>query len=267
MSVLLCLWLLWSLATERQRPLILHDNRSFECRTLATDPSLPRFHIQTIHHAGSEPLSQRLCRSDVMSSFYGTVETLWQQRGKLSARDIVEERYDLFWNRDRRVQSLVPNFDQYYEPLLTLPDYRVLWFSQSEAPQLTPEYFLARKVGLLEDMESNSHFLLPLNQLKELGVDVSSLHIVYYASYHLLEDAFWRGEVDLISDGEWLWDKAGERQLYSTLIDDASTMGNWYARVNRPPAIDCVLQVALRESTPGLNQSQGMPMAADGGCP
>ncbi|WP_439135084.1 hypothetical protein, partial [Pseudomaricurvus sp.] len=224
----------------------LPDHRSFRCETASHPNDLPDYQILTVHYAGAEKLARSLCESSAMALHYGGVNIQWLPRADLTAKHIVEERFDLFWSRDQRVQGLVPRFNQYYESIFELPHYQVLWFSRQEIPSLTPEYFYQRSIGLLEDMESYSHFLMPLNQLKTLGVDVSRLKITYFPNYYLLQQAFWNGDVDLISDGAWLQSNAGDRSLYSQLIDDHAAMGRWYVRRNRPDGIDCDLLQGLQ---------------------
>ena len=261
--VLLLGVVLFAQLVQRDLPLLYPgEYRSLQCSTGSDDHSLPLFRVLTVVDNGAQAFARRLCSSLIMRQHYSGVEVQWRPRSELSARDIVEERFDLFWNRDRRVQSLVPNFEQYYQTVARLPDYAVAWFSLQQTPQLTPEFFYARSVGLLEDMQSNSHFLMPLMHLKALGVDLTRTRIRYFPNYHALQQAFWSGEVNLISDADWLQDMAGDRVLYRTLIDSHASMGRWYARRHRDRGIDCVLVEGLRELVASL-KSSGLQVTFD----
>lgn len=262
--VLSGLMLMRVMSTDILPVLQLPDHRSFRCDIANTRDDLPDYQILTVHYSGAEKLARELCQSTALKQHYGGVNIQWFPRGELTARHIVEERFDLFWSRDQRVQGLVPRFNQYYESIFQLPHYQVMWFSQNKIPALTPEYFDQHSIGLLEDMESYSHFLMPLNQLKALGVDVSRLRITYFPNYYLLKQAFWRGDVDLISDGSWLEASAGDRTLYHKLIDEHAAMGHWYARRTRPAAIDCALVRSLHDYTGHLqSMSVGYASATD----
>ncbi len=230
--------------------------RFLHCTTASESADLPLFRVLSVVDNGAQAFARQLCDSSVMGQYYSAVEVHWRPRSELSARDIVEERYDLFWSRDRRVQSLVPNFDQYYQTVARLPDYSVAWFSLQQTPALTPEYFYSHSIGLLEDMQSNSHFLMPLMHLKELGVDLTRTRIRYYPNYHALQQAFWSGDVDLISDSDWLQEMTGDRPLFRTLIDNHASMGRWYARRHRPRAVDCVLVQGLQQLVDSLQDAE-----------
>ncbi|WP_317931908.1 hypothetical protein [Halioxenophilus sp. WMMB6] len=223
----------------------IHDYRSVSCTPPSAQPKLPRFRVLTVSNRGAKELANQLCNAPPMANRFSQIEVTWLHRDQLSARDIVDETYDLFWSRDRRVQHLVPNLEQYYQPIVKLPSYEVAWFSLKGQPELTKEYFYQHSIGLLEDLESNSHFLLPLTQMKSLGVDLGRAKIVYYSSYYELRQAFWSGEVDLISDGLWLVKESRDRSLYWATIDNGSPMGHWYARQNRDRALDCTLLTGL----------------------
>lgn len=235
------------LTQDKLKPLTLGSYQSYQCRTGAVDKEKPVYRILTVLHKRAEELANTLCQSDVMREYYSGVDIQWMKRSQLSARQIVEEDFDLLWGRNRQAQGLVPNFSQYYQPLLHLPDYKVFWFSLNENPQANADYFRGKHIGLLEDMQSNSHFLLPLNHLKSLGVSLSDVKITYYTNYFMLEDAFWRGDIDLMSDGHWLPESSDGKTLYRELIDGNSSMGNWYVRVNRHVQTDCRVLAALKE--------------------
>ena len=248
--------------------------RSHSCQTQATDTKLPTFRVLSVASTGAELLANALCSSSVMASYYSNVEIRWLDRDELSARDILEERYDLFWSRERRVKRLTPDLESYYQVVLKMPEYQVSWYSLTSSPRFTIDYFANHRIGLLDDPESNSHFLLPLGQLKTLGLDLTRTKITYYPNYYQLTEAFQAGEVEVISDGEWLEQTLATPELAKLVIDEHSTMGQWYARVKRPVAIDCALKQALTTMSAQVgsrnqidNQGVDRPDSQSGDCP
>jgi len=213
---------------------------------LSGDATKPTFRVLTVTDRGAKSMAKQLCTSAEISAAYSAVEIEWLHRDQLSSLEIMEESYDLFWSRPRRVERLVPNLSDFYQIFLELPTYEVLWYSRQAQPQMSKGYFYRHSIGLLKDLESNSHFLLPLSQLKSMGVDLSRVKIIYYANYQELLNAFWSSEVDLISDGEWLQQQSGDQKLYWSMIDSKSSMGYWYIRKHRPAGIDCILLTGLR---------------------
>lgn len=203
------------------------------------------FRFLTVSSAYAREMADSLCRSAAMARHYGKVRISWKPRQLLTAEQVLNEDYDLIWSRLHNMRGLVPDFANYYETLLRLDHYKVYWFSRSQKPELTAQFFHGKKIGLLNDKLSHTHYLLPLASLKEAGIDFSGERLVYFDDAMNMYRAFARGDLDLISAGLWL-EQDLDMPLYRTLIADNATAATLFVRKRHDPEIDCAIATALR---------------------
>ncbi|WP_165857375.1 hypothetical protein [Marinobacter sp. JSM 1782161] len=208
------------------------------------------FRILTTTNYLAPALADHLCQSGWLADRFGGVDISWQPRALLDTRDLADQRYDLLWNRHRVLRGLLANVDQYYERLLQTPTYSVYWLSRTDKPQLTADYFADKRVGLIQDSQSQSSFQQPVGQLRQAGIELAPEQLHFFADRRSLYQAFNTGDVDIISGLKWVGEQAvpPERRL---VIAEGLSTGAWFAsrRVLEPGA-RCDLLAALAVMAP-----------------
>ncbi|WP_288131210.1 hypothetical protein [Microbulbifer sp.] len=226
----------------------------YQCQTGGVT-SAPVFDLLAVSSHRARKVADHLCAASPMAEYYGAVRIDWQPRGQLSAKDILNETYDLIWSREHTMAGLVPEYASYYEPLLHYDHYQVYWFSRGAPPRLTPAYFHGKRIGLLNDRQSHTMYLLPLASLKEAGIDFSAEELVYFDDAPSLYGAFARGELDLVSGGLFL-EQDLDIPLSRTLIAGNATAATLFVRKDRPTEVDCAVASALDQFTGEYLRSQ-----------
>ncbi|AFT71200.1 Putative membrane protein [Alloalcanivorax dieselolei B5] len=224
-------------------PIALGPLHVYRCQT-AGGHATDTFHILTVTNYGAQALADRLCASPTLSRQFAAVEISWQPRGQLSGGDLVEDRFDLLWNRERVLKGLLSNYQDYYRQVQRTPRYSVYWLSNKDKPQLSADYFAGKRLGLLRDQASQSGFQSPLGQLHAAGIDAKALDIHYFIDRDSQYRAFLSGEVDLISGVP----RAGDLTIpadHRLLITDQAPSGAWFLHRRHPRALRCDVLQAL----------------------
>lgn len=243
-GVTLCLWL------SGQKGLVpeLGDYHLYRCETGGAASKSPvagdLFSILLVSSSHAREIADRLCNDPAMQRHYSGVEVSWKPRGHLSAEEILGEAYGLIWSRDHSMAGLVPEYGDYYEPLIRYDHYRVYWFSRGGAPELTAEYFHGKRIGLLNDKLSHTLYLLPLASLKGAGIEFSAENLIYFDDALSLYDAFARDELDLVSGGDYVQQDL-DIPLSRTLISSDANAATLFVRRMRAEGVDCALVAAF----------------------
>lgn len=242
------------LSLQSVQPLPLGDYHVYRCETGAGQ-SGRGFRILTVTSALARTIADGLCASSAMARQFSAVAITWGPRDQLSAEQILGEEYDLIWSREHRMHGLVPEFGDYYDTLLHYDHYRVYWFSRAEPPRLDKSYLLSRKIGLLEDKLSHTHYLLPLASLKTLGIGPASENLVYFEDAARLYAAFSSGEIDLISGGLWLAREL-PAPLYHALISGDATAATLFIRRVHGREVRCAAAASMTVWAPVLDTTR-----------
>ncbi|WP_116364570.1 hypothetical protein [Parahaliea mediterranea] len=254
---------LW-LSRQGLGTLRLSDYESATCSTGRADG--PRLQLLTLTPVRAEQVVQRLCSNPVVGEHYAGVEIRWRSRGFLTARHILEGQYDLFWNREHLLLGMVPDFYDYYRPLLQTPSYGVYWLSRGAPVEMTAAYFEGRTVGLVEDTRSQTFYLQPMNALTGAGIQLRPDQLRHYRDSQSLYRAFAEGEVDLISSPADLARRLNMPHDYTTLIDAEVPSGAWYVKQRLwGSGVECALLDALMALEPLIGGRHSQPVAAS--CP
>lgn len=187
----------------------------------------PRLSILLVAPQQASEIATRLCQSPHVSQQFSTVDVSWKPRTQLTSQELITETYDVIWSREHVLNGLVPNFDQHYDPLLHFDQYSVYWLSLQSTPVLTTEYFQGKRVGLLDDKNSHTHYLLPLESLHRAGIDAQSLELVRFEETLNLYQSFQTGDIDLITGGATY---TSPSPVYSTLIEDDAIAASFFVR-------------------------------------
>jgi hypothetical protein len=227
------------------------DYASYECRTISnsSENSGPTFRALTASSQKAVELADALCAAPTIGNHYARVVVEWRPRGYLSARHVVEQQYELFLDRRYHILGLVPDFRQYYSPLLDLPSYPVYWVSRTSTPELTQNYFANKTVGLLTDFYSQSFYLLPMKSLQEAGLNLEESQMRFYSDISTLYSAFADGEVDLITSPDIKSWRVDSDKAHRLLIDDAATPHTWFISQNLNHHLACDINLVVRNTS------------------
>tara|TARA_R110000751_G_scaffold116604_2_gene216575 strand:+ start:367579 stop:368358 length:780 start_codon:yes stop_codon:yes gene_type:complete len=207
-------------------------------------PDLPRFRFLAVTSLYATTIAEFLCDSPIMAQFYSGVTISWKPRWLLSPNEVINENYDLIWSREKALSGLVPSFKQYYQLLMALDNYKVFWFSKGASPILNQSYFENKRVGILSDRLSQTHHLLPIISLKDANIQLNSKQLIIFDDARSLYRAFAKGEIDLITGGDWLRRQI-DAPLTSLLISDQVNAASLYIRKQHPIESECALIQAM----------------------
>jgi hypothetical protein len=244
--LMLGLALMAALSRHSFAALALDDYNSYRCATGAADG--PVFRVLTLTTAIAPQLADRLCRAPHISRRFSAVEVWWQPRSHLTAKLMVDEQFDLFWNRDHVVYGLLPTARDFYMPLLESAALPLYWVSRTSRPRLDSGYFKDKRVGFLRDTSSQSFFLQPSTALKEAGIELAPAQKRFYDDIIALHEALIAGEVDVISSAPAMLAQLGVEQYHSELLNAAVPSGSWFLR-NRwlATGVECDLLALPRD--------------------
>ena len=226
----------------------LSDYYHYQCDTVAVgEPAQvnkPRFHFLAVSSLYADKIAEQLCHSAAIAARYSGVTVSWKPRWLLSPSEVLNEEYDLIWSRENALRGLVPNYRDYYSLLLNFDNYSVSWFSKGTTPELSQDYFNDKRVGILQDTLSQTHHLLPLVSLKNANIQLAEGQLVTFDDASSLYAAFARGQVDLISGGEWLRAEI-DAPLNSLFISDKVSAASLFLRKRHAADIECALIKAV----------------------
>jgi hypothetical protein len=227
-------WLSW----HEPDQLLLRPYYQFSCNTAAsTNKELTLLLVTPVR---AEAIAHQLCASASVQALYSQVTVSWKPRTRLTPADLINERYDVIWNRHHFLAGLTPDFDERYTTLLHFDNYSVYWLSTVSAPVLTDEYFAGKRIGLLEDASSHTLNIIPLTSLGTLAGDYE---IIYFDDPGELYDSFYKGNVDLITGG---FGYSVSAPVYRTIINDSATAATFFiSKQLQDHRLQCDLVAAL----------------------
>jgi hypothetical protein len=239
----ICLPIAASAYLSKTQPHALHlsDYRSYQCSTGNTQAQRP-FRVLTLFYTYATELVDTLCANELIRQQFSAVEILWRPRSYLGANHILDEDFDIFWNRHHVVSGLVPEFSNFYTTLTETPTYELYWISKDSVPTLTTDYLKEKTIGFSRDSQSQTHFLQPMSALRQAGISLSAQQKKFYTDPSAIYAAFNNNEVDIIS-GPLPRAKADDgAKVYTSLIDSAVPSGAWFIK-NNLLALDNIHQV------------------------
>ena len=232
---LLSIRLAGSLALQRPKLELAGDYNSYRCQLNGSGEG-NGFQVLTLTGTGALDLAGRLCNSEVIAAHATYVEVHWYSRSFLTAQYLVEQQFDLIWNREHVAFGLVPDLMSYYERILESPHYQLFFVSRKSAPELEADWFEDKSLGLLSDSHSQSFFLQPLGVASTAGFHLTEEQKIYYPDLTALINAFRLGEVDVISAPEGMVQMLGVSPIHKTAIADDAPSGSWFLSRNRAPS-------------------------------
>ncbi|MGY0614393.1 hypothetical protein [Vibrio sp. FJH11] len=176
-------------------------------------------------HTMALPLLSKLCENGRLSQQYSDIAVHWLPRQHVTPQTIYSQKFDVMWARDYQLAGLSPDYAKYYDKLLNLPGYDVLWFANQA---IDDEFLKTHRIGLLNDTFSRSGYQLPMQHLKQLAVDATSAQISMYQTRKELLDGFTNGEVDVIAGTNYSALNQPEQKVHKAVIASGVSAGGWY---------------------------------------
>ena len=234
-------------ANHQVRPYQIPSLASYQCPVIDSTGEKGLFHAYIPSDWQVEEYGRRLCGEVLQNSGYSQARISWLPREQLSTQDIVEKEYKLIWIRHDSLKGLMHDYESFYDVLLALPTYKIHWISRVDSPTLTQSFFNGKRIGLLEDSQSQSAYQQPMRQLHENNIQVTDEQVVFYPSRQALINDFLDQKLDLIS-------VAGIGDLTAInkwpdqkkiLITDQADIGHWYIDNSITDPLRCRLLQSL----------------------
>ena len=235
----------------------LGDYRSYQCSTGNTQGK-SSFRVLTLFFSYATELADALCNNDVIQQSFSSVEILWRPRAFLGAKQILDEDFELFWNRYHVVSGLVPEFSNFYTTLLDTPTYKLFWLSKGSPPNINTDYLKDKTIGFSHDPQSQTHYLQPMSALRQAGINLNAKQQKFYTDPSAIYNAFYNNEVDIISAPLSQAKSKNGETIYSTLIDSEVPSGAWFLKnellqLSNIEQLKCAVINSLSVYTPLFN--------------
>ncbi|CAH0527193.1 hypothetical protein CTH30272_00995 [Allocatenococcus thiocycli] len=176
-------------------------------------------------HAMALPLLSKLCEDPEFNGQYSDIVVHWLPRRQVTPQTIYSQKFDVMWAREYQLSGLSPDYANYYDKLLSLTGYDVLWFANQP---IDDQFLKTHRIGLLNDTFSRSGYQLPVKQLTSLSIDVRSSLVTLYPTRKAMIDAFKKGEVDVISGTNHSPINQSEMEVYKAVIANGVSAGGWF---------------------------------------
>lgn len=196
----------------------------------------------------AEMARQRLCNDETIKRQYGEVKVTIGQSDYDTFRYINHGVVDLALVKSNVVNAF--GADQIYglTKIASHPDYSAFFIALRERPQLSKEYLLGKRIGLLDYPSSRSGHIVPKTVLQNLGLSDNNVNIVYYSSHQELRRALLAGEIDIISSYWAQEDKDSFSRNYATPLQESVSGMQWFLKMQTQNTdLFCAMQSVVHE--------------------
>lgn len=234
-------------ANHQVRHFQLPSLASYQCPVIDSTGKKGVFHVYIPSNWRVEDYGRRLCSEVLQESGFSHARISWVPREQLSTEDIVEKEYNLIWIRHDRLKGLMYDYESFYDVLLALPTYKVYWVSWEDSPTLTQDFFSDKRIGFLEDAQSQSAYQEPIRQLHENNIQITDDQVAFYPTRQALISDFLDQKLDLISAigiGDFT-DINNWPDQKKIPITDQADIGNWYIDNSITGPLRCKLLQSL----------------------
>ena len=191
-------------------------------------------------------LVQSLCEDAVVAKQYGEVVGFWGYRTSDSIEFVGKGIADLILAKNNIMSAFKAESTYNYQPIVGFPSYTAFFISAKEKPKINKQYFLGKRIGLLDYPTSRSGHILPKQTFKNLGVNLENLKITYASSHNELRDLLANGQVDLIASFWKDEDQLSFSKNYITPISDNIVGTRWYLKMQHENTdLLCAIQARL----------------------
>ncbi|GAC15568.1 substrate-binding domain-containing protein [Aliiglaciecola lipolytica] len=250
-----CLVSLGAILTRQSVPDIqLSDYSAYSCQTGTQVESSLKLHLAIPIFI--KTIAETLCQSESIRQEYNSVIVSWKPRDAITAADIIDSQFSLLMGRKHTFTGLVPTFETSYKPLepkVNFTEYPVYWFSRAPFAQNSYSQLVGKRIGIINDKVSHTHYLLPLTALAEANVHLDQVELHYYDNAYKLYDAFKNEQIDLISSGAWFeHELAGH--VYKSLITADANIGDIFVSNQLSKLQQCEIYRAIQPFIQFINQ-------------
>ncbi|WP_369620168.1 hypothetical protein [Pseudoalteromonas distincta] len=178
-------------------------------------------------------LTQNLCNDNVVAKQYGSVIGYWGYRTADSLEFVGKGIADLILAKNNIMAAFKAESTYNYQPVVGFSDYTAFFISSKEKPRITKQYFLDKRIGLLDYPTSRSGHILPKQTFKDLDINLANLKITYASSHNELRDLLANGEVDIIAS---FWKQSDAERFsknYITPLSSNISGTHWYLKMQQ----------------------------------
>ncbi|WP_372823089.1 hypothetical protein [Pseudoalteromonas shioyasakiensis] len=243
---ILVLWLC-SKALVAQNTLALKPliETSSQCQTTAAQ-NADQLIVYATSKKVAKSLINSLCTDAVVAKQYGKVIGFWGYRTADSIEFIGKGIADLILAKNNIMSAFKAESTYNYQPVVGFPSYTAFFISAKEKPRVDKQYFLGKRIGLLDYPTSRSGHILPKQVFKELDINLENLKITYASSHSELRELLANGQVDLIAS---FWKEDDQQQFsknYITPISNNIAGTRWYLKMQHENTdLLCAIQARL----------------------
>ena len=196
----------------------------------------------------AEMAKEKLCSDQTIKRQFGEVKIIIGQSDYDTFRYINHGVVDLALVKSNVVDAF--GADQIYglTKIASHPNYSAFFIALRERPELSKEYLLGKRIGLLDYPSSRSGHIVPKTVMQELGLTANNVDIVYFSSHQELRRALLAGDVDIISSYWAEEDKEKFSRNYATpLLESVSGM-QWFLKMQTQNTdLFCAMQSVVHE--------------------
>ena len=196
----------------------------------------------------AEMAKEKLCGNPIIKRQYSEVKITIGQSDYDTFRYINHGVVDLALVKSNVVDAF--GADQIYglTKIASHPNYSAFFIALRERPELSKEYLLGKRIGLLDYPSSRSGYIVPKTVMHDLGLSDNNINIVYFSSHQELRRALLSGEVDIISTYWAEEDKKRFSKNYATpLLENVSGM-QWFLKMQTQNTdLFCAVQSVIHD--------------------
>ncbi len=246
-SALLAMWFAgkYSQSNEPiQLPSLIED--SYTC-IAGKNLSSPKLTVYMNARSVAQSLAELLCGDSVVQRQYHQVQIYWGGGDVSDITFIGKGIGDLVNTKDNIVQAFDAENTHGYKRLASYGQYQAYFIGRDEKPELSREYLLGQRIGLLDYPSSRSGHIIPMHLFRELGLREDQINIVYSNSHAGLRELLANNQVDIIASYWSEEDSERFSENYIQAIGENDVRGSsWYLKMNgRNTDLYCALQGAL----------------------
>lgn len=178
-------------------------------------------------------LTRSLCADNVVTKQYGSVIGYWGDRTADSLEFIGKGIADLILAKNNIMAAFKAESTYNYQPVVGFSNYTAFFISSKEKPRLTKQYFLDKRIGLLDYPTSRSGHILPKQTFKKLDINLANLKITYASSHNELRDLLADGKVDIIASFWKESDTVRFSKNYRTPLSNNIVGTHWYLKMQQ----------------------------------
>ena len=196
----------------------------------------------------AEMASEKLCSNYTIKRQYGKVKVTVGQNDYDTFRYINHGVVDLVLVKSNVVDAFGADEIYGFTKIASHPDYSAFFIAVHERPQLSKEYLLGKRIGLLDYPSSRSGHIVPKTVMQNLGLSDSNIDVVYYNSHQELRQALLAGDIDIISSYWAEDDKEKFSRNYATPLQESVSGMQWYLKMQTQNTdLFCAMQSVVHE--------------------